>query len=49
MINFLKQIFTWWHRQTVWELSFILYLQENFVVKINLEINIILILKEKDG
>ena len=30
MINFLKQIFTWWHKQTL-ELFYKLYLQANLL------------------
>ena len=48
MLNFLKQIFTWWHKQTLGTL-FTLFLQENLLVKINLVISIIQIKKEKDG
>ena len=47
MINFLKQIFTWWHKQTVGTFIYTL-LTGKFAWKvISLEINIILILKAR--
>ncbi len=47
-MSFLKQIFTWWHRQTLGTFIYTLIIGK-FVGKMNLEINIIQILKEKKG
>ena len=47
-MSFLKQIFTWWHKQTIG--TFILTLfTGKFVGEDDLGINIILILEVKDG